>query len=78
MKVVGFALLAIVGVFILIMVIGSATMPPGYSEWHDKKERMEAFCGKAMSDASLGAERRQTREMCDGFEARIEAERPRR
>ena len=78
MKAFGIVVLVIVGGFLMIMMIGSATSPPGYSEWRDKKERLEAFCKNAMSDSALGAERRQTREMCDGFEARIESERPRR
>lgn len=77
MKVLGYVVLTIVVGLVLILAVGHLTMPPGYAEWQDKKQNMTAFCGNALSDSAPGSDRRQTRAMCDDFQARLEAERPR-
>lgn len=76
LKVLGYVVLGVIGVFVLLLVIGS-NMPPQTSQYYDKKRAAEEMCDQMISDSALGDERRMNRKMCDDLKAMIEKERPR-
>jgi len=74
MKILGYIVGGIVGIFLLMLVIG-ASVSPEESKRMAKEKQLEDICGKAMADSALGAERRMTREICDATREKIRNER---
>jgi len=64
MKVLGWIVGIVVGLFVLMLVIGANTSPEKARAYGAQKN-VDDVCDKMMSDAALGAERRMTRQMCD-------------
>lgn len=62
----------VAGGLALILVIGAMLSTPESRARRERLEQIDAFCGKAMSDAALGSERRYTREMCDQLRERAQ------
>jgi hypothetical protein len=64
-------LLVILAALICLVIIVTVTTSREKAEAYDKLHEAERICGNAMADASLGAERRTTREVCDRLLANI-------
>lgn len=73
MKVLGYIVGGIVGLFILMMIIGS-NVSPEKAALYQKEDRINETCDKMMSDSAPGSDRRMTRQVCDDMKARVQAE----
>ncbi len=73
MKILGYLVGGIVGLFLLMLVIG-ASVSPESAKRMAKEKQLDEICEKAMADSALGAERRMTRQICDETRQRIKNE----
>jgi len=69
-KVLYWILGVVVGGFAFIMIVGTMLRTPESDARRDRQEEINALCDRAMSDAALGQERRNTRAICDDLKAR--------
>lgn len=74
MKILGYIVGGVVGIFLLMLVIG-ASISPAERERMAKEKQVDEFCDKAMADSALGAERRMTRNICDELKAKVKNDR---
>lgn len=74
MKILGYLVGGVVGLFLLMLAIG-ASVSPEESQRMAKEKQLDEICEKAMADSALGSERRATREICDATRQKIKNER---
>ena len=70
MKITGWIIGIVISGFIFIMIVGTALRTPESDARMATQQGIDDLCDKMMSDAALGNERRNTREMCDALKAR--------
>jgi hypothetical protein len=66
MKILGWIVGVVVGLFLFVALLGSCTSPSQRAAY-DKADRINEACDKMMADAALGAERRNVRQACDNM-----------
>jgi hypothetical protein len=64
---------AAIGGFLLVFAL-AASVSPEEAKIYAKEAAVDEACDQMMADSALGAERRMSRQMCDGMKARLKDE----
>jgi len=68
LKLFGYALAAAVGLFVVMLIIVAMT-PEDKRRQYSHEAMVDRECSRMLSDSALGAERRMTRDICEGMKA---------
>jgi hypothetical protein len=74
MKILGYIVGGILAIFLLLLVIG-ASISPEESKQMAREKHLEEVCGKVMADSAPGAERRNSRQVCESAKEQLKRER---